>query len=578
MSETTPIRPRIWPAVVIVGVLWLVRMVPFWLNPDDPDLNLIMMGSVFGPMVASGLLLVWWVFFSRVPWAQVGLGVLACVGIGGTAWYLAHDSMGEMVLFIFALPAVLTAWIAWLFVTPFLTWSPRFVGLLLVVAVSWGFWDTLRCEGTNGSFKPTFWWRWTLTVEEETLAAGGVAAKEGTSANLNVAPGDWIGFRGPNRDSILTGATITSDWQQNPPKELWRRKVGPGWSSFAVVGKRLYTQEQLGPDELVRCYDTDSGEPLWVRKNPARFTETVAGPGPRATPTYHAGKLYAQGATGILSCLDAATGKLIWRQDSKADSGAKLPNWGFAASPLVTNGLVITYGGAEGKALLAYDADKGGDPIWMKGKGGHSYCSPHPTRLHGVEQVTITTEFGVSSHDPKTGALLWEHEWPMMPGMARVTQPAILGETDVIFGTFFGFGTRRVKVDHPKDGDWKTEEVWTTKVMKPYYNDMVVYQGHLYGFDGEFFLCVDPENGRSKWKVRAGYGNGQVLLVKDQGLLLVLTETGELALVEATPSGHKELAKFQALPGKTWNHPVIAHGKLYVRNGTEMACFDVAGK
>jgi len=179
----------------------------------------------------------------------------------------------------------------------------------------------------------------------------------------------------------------------------------------------------------------------------------------------------------------------------------------------------------------------------------------------------------MTAFDPAGGKVLWKHEWPMQQGMARVVQPTVVSDSDVLLGTGFSMGLRRVRVSRAK-GEWATEEVWTSKALKPYYNDQVVHDGHVYGFDGIFFACVRLEDGEARWKVR-GYGSGQVLLLADQGLLLVLSEKGEAALLRATPTGHQVLGKFQALNGKTWNHPVVARGRLFVRNGEEMACYRV---
>src|SRR5262249_625934 len=150
----------------------------------------------------------------------------------------------------------------------------------------------------------------------------------GRTQPVVLQPGDWPGFRGKDRDGRYKGARIATDWDERPPRQVWRQRVGPGWSSFAVVGTRLYTQEQRGPNEAVVCYDAGSGAELWSHEDAARFSETMAGPGPRATPTFHEGKIYAQGATGKLNCLDAATGRVLWSHDVAADSGAALPLWG----------------------------------------------------------------------------------------------------------------------------------------------------------------------------------------------------------------------------------------------------------
>jgi outer membrane protein assembly factor BamB len=298
----------------------------------------------------------------------------------------------------------------------------------------------------------------------------------------------------------------------------------------------------------------------------------VAGPGPRATPTFHEGRIYALGANGRLNCLDAATGRRLWSRDVAEDSGAKVPQWGFSASPLVAAGVVTVFaGGPDGKAVLGYDASSG-KLAWSAGEGSFSYCSPHLARLHGTEQVLITTDAGLTSFEPARGKVLWQHDWQLPNGMTRVIQPAVLGDTDVLIGTGFDHGTRRVRLG--KGGG--TEEVWTSRAIRPYYNDLVVHGEHLYGFDGNFLTCVGLDDGAGKWRAR-GYGNGQVLLLSDQDLLLVLSEKGAVALVEASPQRHRVLGRFQAIEGKTWNHPVVAHGKLFVRNGEEAACYALAG-
>src|SRR5262249_15031365 len=251
---------------------------------------------------------------------------------------------------------------------------------------------------------------------------------------------------------------------------------------------------------------------LWVHRDAARFSEAVAGPGPRATPTFHEGKLYAQGAAGRLNCLDAATGRVLWSRDVIADSGAKLPQWGFAASPPVVLGVVTGFAGAPGgKSVLGYNAASG-ELAWSAGEGQFSYCSTQLARLGGVEQLLLTTETGLTAFDPAGGKVLWTHDWPL-EGMARIVQPAVLGDSDVLIGTGMGVGTRRVSVGREGDG-WATREVWTSRAIKPYYNDLVVHRGHLYGFDNNFFTCVSLEDGKGKWKER-GYGNGQVLLLAD---------------------------------------------------------------
>jgi outer membrane protein assembly factor BamB len=563
-------RLRLWPAVVIVALQWALIKVPGWVAPNNGLLQFMCM--FWAPIVTIAALAVWWVFFSRLRWVDRLFGVLAFAAALGGARLLCHPSF-HFSLLLSTLPWLATAWAAWLLVTPALRWPVRRAGLFLVFLLVAGYSCLLRFDGVDGSFAGETSWRWSPTAEDRFLAerAGTQPAASPSDGPAPVLqPGDWPGFRGPRRDGRLANVRIDTDWQARPPRELWRRRVGPGWSSFAVIGDRVYTQEQRGADEAVTCYESATGQELWVHTDPDRFTEIVAGPGPRATPTFHAGKLYVQGATGRLSCLDAANGKALWSRDIQADSGAKVPQWGFSASPLVTDGIVTTFGGAEGKSLLGYHAAKG-EPAWSAGEGPVSYCSPQPATLAGVSQVLLATDAGLTAFHPTRGEVLWDHSWQLPKEMARIIQPAVLADGDVLVGTGFGNGTRRVRVRR-QDAGWTTEEVWTTKAINPYFNDLVVHGDHLYGFDGIFLTCVALADGKGQWRAR-GYGNGQVLLLSDQGLLLILSERGEVALVEARPESHRELARFKALEGKTWNHPVLAHGRLFVRNGEEMACY-----
>jgi outer membrane protein assembly factor BamB len=214
---------------------------------------------------------------------------------------------------------------------------------------------------------------------------------------LALQSGDWPGFRGPQRDGRRAGVRIPTDWKEHPPRLLWRHRVGPGWSSFAVIGTHLYTQEQRGEDEAVVCYDAASGKEIWIYQDSARFTEVMSGPGPRATPAFHEGKIYALGAAGLLNCLDAASGQSHWSRNVIADSGAKVPQWGFAASPLIVEGIVSIFaGGPEGKSVLGYNASTG-DLAWSAGEGQYSYCSMQPVRLGGAEQLIVATEKGLSA-------------------------------------------------------------------------------------------------------------------------------------------------------------------------------------
>jgi outer membrane protein assembly factor BamB len=376
---------------------------------------------------------------------------------------------------------------------------------------------------------------------------------------------EWPGFRGPHRDGILPGVRIETDWFRSPPVELWRRPIGPGVSSFAVRGGLLYTQEQRGEDEIVACYDATTGEPVWMHRDATRFWDSHVGAGPRATPAVAGGRVYALGATGILNALDAADGAVVWSRNAASDTGAKLPTFGFVSSPLVVDDVVIVHGGA----LVAYDLVTG-DPRWF-GPASGSYGSPHLLTIDGVPQIVLLDEGGATSIAPADGTLLWRHPWPGI----GILQPAVAADGDVLISQVDAMaapiGTRRISVAHPPGG-WTVEERWTSIRLKPSFSALVVHEGHAFGFDGRLLACIDIEDGERKWK-GGRYGSGQLLLLPDQDLLLVVSEEGELALVAATPDQFTELARVPAIQGKTWNQPVLVGEVLLVRNGQEMAAF-----
>jgi outer membrane protein assembly factor BamB len=378
----------------------------------------------------------------------------------------------------------------------------------------------------------------------------------------------------------LHHVNLNTDWTSQPPRELWRRRVGPGWSSFAVVGDRAFTQEQRGEFEAVVCLDVATGQEIWSREDNVRFVEVVAGPGPRATPTFCDGKIYSQGGSGVVNCLDAATGQVIWSRqvtedakDTKTGKSLSPPMWGYASSPLITHGVCIVFaGGKDGNSLLAYDTQSG-ELRWLAGKGWHSYSSPHLFQTAGDEQVLMVSERGLEAFDPASGKLLWEHDWNLKD-MFRVCQPHAAGDSQVLISTPMMEGTRLLTVT--KEGEaWTAKEEWTTKDLKPYFNDFVQFGDHIYGFDNDILVCIELATGKRKWK-KGRYGHGQALLLGESGQLLIISEEGELILTEVSPQGLKEWAKFKALTGKTWNHPVITGNRLLVRNGEEMACFAIA--
>jgi outer membrane protein assembly factor BamB len=367
----------------------------------------------------------------------------------------------------------------------------------------------------------------------------------------------------------VTGVKFSTDWT-TPPRELWRRKVGPAWSSFAAVGDYVFTQEQRGEQELVTCYRAATGEPVWANQAEARFKDTM-GLGPRATPTYHQGKLYAQGARGLLQCLDAATGHTIWKRNLTADASTGVPGYGFACSPLLVDDRVIEFTcGGEGKSAVAYDRASG-EIAWLAGHKASAYSSPHFAVIGAVPQVLMVCGFGVQSFVPQTGVSLWEYPWKVKQ-YERCTQPLVVGNDSIMVAATGATGSGLLRIQK-QEKTWSVKEEWTTKTFRSYFNDCVFHEGYAYGFDGDRLACLDLRTGERRWTGKRY--DGQVLLIADMAVLLVLSEAGEVVLVQATPERFSEIAQFSALSGKTWNAPVVAHGKLFVRNAEEAACFEL---
>ena len=563
--DSTPRKPlRLWPGVVIVLLQWLTR---FGLPMVAPDFGSFAVLS--GPVGFLAVVL-WWVFFSRARWSErVGAIVLMAAAMTATP-YILDDSVrtGNMgfQFFIYA-PGILSlGFVAWAVVTRNLPDRLRRVTMVATVLLACGGFALVRNDGLSGEGAPDFTWRWAETAEERLLArAGGeLTAVPSTPGAAETEP-VWPGFRGPDRDGSVRGVRIATDWSATAPVELWRRAIGPGVSSFAVAGDLVYTQEQRGDDEIVAAYTMITGEPVWRHRDAVRFWDSHVGAGPRGTPAVSGGRVYTFGATGIVNALDAADGTVVWSRNAATDTGKKVPEFGFTSSPLVVDDVVIV---AAAGQLVAYDAATG-DLRWSGPVHGGGYSSPHLLTIDGVEQVLLLNGAGATSLAPADGTLLWEYEWP---GYSYL-QPALTADGDLLIGDIevMPKGMLRLAVTHGSGG-WSVEERWTSRGLKPHFSDFVVHEDHAYGFDGSILACIGVEDGQRRWK-GGRYGHGQLVLLRDQGMLLVLSEQGELALVAATPDGFSELARFPAIEGRTWNHPAVAGDVVLVRNGQEMAAF-----
>jgi outer membrane protein assembly factor BamB len=623
---------RLWPGVTLAALILIGVLVVPVVVPDGGTFAIL--GSVGGGV----LILLWWLFFSRAPWRD-RLGVVALMIAAVLATSLVVDKsvsngMMGLMLYLFSIPLQGIVLVAALALSHGRTTAVRRAAVVVAVILACAATTVVRTSGLSGEGISELHWRWTPTPEDRLLAQAPSDPGPVVSAATPIEPRrdesamtrataaspqetrrdepsepvepatpeppavpkptvpvgsatpaasvsdphqlrrdtpEWPGFRGPARDSIVHGVMINPDWSQSPPVELWRHPIGPGWSSFAVHGDFLYTQEQRGEEELVSCYRLSTGEPVWRHRDGARFWESNGGAGPRATPTLDRGRVYTMGATGIVNALDERTGALLWSRNAVTDTGKTVPDWGIASSPLVIDDLVIV---AVAGQLAAYDAGTGA-PRWIGQTGGGGYSSPHFATIAGVPQVLLLRGSRTISVAPADGTLLWEHT--AGAPSASIVQPAVADDGNVLIASgdaMGGDGILRVAPTRGPDG-WMVEERWASRGLKPYFNDFVIHEGHVFGFDGSILSCIDLADGSRKWK-GGRFGHGQLVLLPEQDLLLVLSEEGEIALVSATAEKFTEIARLPALDGKTWNHPVLVGDTLLVRNGEEMAAYRLA--
>ena len=413
------------------------------------------------------------------------------------------------------------------------------------------------------------------------VAAPSPSPSPSASASASPSPGQtpaettrnyWTNFRGPRRDGKYEEASISTNWPAAGLPVVWKQPVGIGHSSFVVADGKAYTIEQRRSQEVVAAYDMNNGRELWTQKWNAAFTDST-GDGPRSTPTWDAGRLYALGATGEFRCLDANTGTVIWGKNILTDNQARNLPWAMAASPLIVDDKVIVLpGGASGKSVVAYNKNTGA-PVWRVLNDQQAYVSPMLVELAGRRQIIVVSSSRVVGLTPEHGALLWEYPWDTANGI-NVSQPIMVDRNRFFISSGYGKGAALVEIKGSGDS-FTASTVWENTNMKNKFNSSVLYNGYIYGLDEGILVCLDVNTGERKWK-DGRYGYGQIILAGSH--LIVTSDQGDVALVKATPAQYTEVARFTAVQGQTWNYPAIDNGRLLVRNSNEMAAYDISGK
>ncbi len=397
----------------------------------------------------------------------------------------------------------------------------------------------------------------------------GLACAVGLSlASWGARADDWPQYRGTSRDG-RSAEKISQAWPAGGPKVLWRKALGTGYSGIAVVAGKAYTLFGSGGDEVLAAYEAATGKELWrVRLDRDRNDEM--GSGPRSTPTVDGDLVFALGASGKLYAVDAKTGAQKWRKDLVTEFEARVPQWGISTVPIVEGDLLLVdVGGRRNCSLVAFEKATG-KVRWTVETDKPGYSTPIALTFEGVRQALFFTGSSLVSVAPATGQVYWRVPWETSYDV-NAAAPVFIAPDKVFISSSYDKGAQVLRMKKEGAGV-AVEQLWRSRVMKNHFNSSVLVDGVLYGFDDATLKAIDAVTGEERWKAR-GYGKGSLLWA--DGHLLVLSDQGELGLVEATPQAFREKVRVAVVKGKTWTMPTLAEGRLYVRTEAELVVLDL---
>lgn len=382
------------------------------------------------------------------------------------------------------------------------------------------------------------------------------------------APYDWPQLRGPERDGISRETGLLERWPAEGPPVLWRRPLGNGFSALSVVDGTIYTQAGIGDDEVVVALAADDGRELW-RTRLDRARPDGQGSGPRSTPLVDGDRLYAVSAHGTLAALERASGKLLWQRQVVERDGGRVPDWGVAASPLLDGDRLIFNVGAPDAAVIAYDK-RTGEPLWRAGSDVAGYSTPILVEVGGLRQAIVFSGRQLLSLDPETGAVHWTLPWKTSYDVNAAT-PIFVPPNKLYVSSGYDTGAALFQLG-ATGGKATVQELWRSRRIKNQFSSAIYHGGHFYGFDNKLLKCSVMASGEDCWAEK-GFGHGSLLMA--DGRLIVLSDRGALALVEASPDGYVELGRLQLAEGKHWTVPTLWDGRLFVRNERELVALDL---
>lgn len=389
---------------------------------------------------------------------------------------------------------------------------------------------------------------------------------------------DWPQWRGPNRDGVSKETGLLKQWPADGPKLDWKAEsLGGGYGTVSVVKGRIYGMGYRNPDEAVWCLNAADGKLIWAQPlAQANRRGKGYGDGSRCTPTVDGKYLYVVGDSGDIACMDAATGAIRWKKDMVDDFGGKVPQWGYAESPLVDGNQVIFTPGGPQASLVALNKMTG-EVIWkavVPGGDGAQYASPIIANVGGQKEYVTFMQRGLVAVSAADGKFLWRYDHPAS-GTANICTPIAKG--DMVFGSAaYNIGSGVVKLTPGANGV-TAEEAYFTRDLKSKHGGVVLVGDYLYGFDDPGTLtCVEFKTGKVMWKDRSIGGNASVFYA--DGMLYCRSQRGDVALVEANPQmyvAHGTFMQPDRRSQNAWAHPVVANGKMYLRDQDILFCYDV---
>ncbi len=393
------------------------------------------------------------------------------------------------------------------------------------------------------------------------LAQFSMICLSGWLTGSSTALADWPHFLGPNYDlkSDETGFLKATD---KPLPKIWERRIGPAFSSLAIVDDRVYTCGQEDKQQWLYSLNADTGEVVWKKPIEKEF-RNEHGDGTRATPTVHDGLIYVLGANGRLLCADARTGEMVWEKQFN-----HVPTWAYSGSVLIEGDLAIASAGESNGALVAFDR-KTGKEAWKTGSDPVGYATPYPFTFENKRYVVGFTGNAALIVEPKTGREVWRTSWKT-DWNVNAASP-IYHDGYLFLTSGYDTGSALYKLSAGGDG-LATQEVWRSDVLLNKFQSPILHEGHLYGSDQNALKCVEFLTGKEKWK-KPRVRNGTLILA--EGHLLLLTESGQLQIAKASPEDFKPTLTADILDGRCWSVPVLLDGRIYARNLERAVCFNL---